>query len=225
VSFINTRAAECKINFKHVPDAKEDKALDSFKSGLSLCRFSQNHNSGLVFLGNLVLENDCSFHHDSYYEDQCTHYTDYCDLYPSDSYYCEARDEYCHRLSPEYYRELAASAAFSIASCVFFLFTFSIGIGILVTYSKFPKYGCSCCETPVVMINGQMVQMQTVATQGSTQHPNQLNGQPNPSFVLTQQPPVSNQPAVVQQTATPVTVAPSSDAGPPPYEFCKTGQT
>ena len=80
-------------------------------------------------------------------------------------------------------------------SCFFFLSTFAVGIGILVTYSKFPKYGCSCfVEPPVTMISGQMIQMQTATTQGSNQpfyvvqNAHQVNGQTNPSLLLTQQP-------------------------------------
>ena len=111
-------------------------------------------------------------------------------------------------------------------SCFFFLSTFAIGIGILVTYSKFPKYGCSCYEPSVIMINDQMVQMQTVTTQGQNQHfyvvqnPNQVNSQTHSTFVLTQPTQVVNQPVVVQQTAPPVTVPVTRPAWwlPPPYK-------
>jgi hypothetical protein len=148
-----------------------------------------------------------------YYGSQCKSFSQKCtdpDLLSdllSDQFDCGLKEHYC---------EMAASGYYSIASCVFFFFTFAIGIGILITYSKFPKYGGSCCPPPpVMMINGQMVQMRTVTTQ--------RDGQTYSSLVLTQQPNVANQPMLVQPTTLPVTVAISNDR-PPSYDFCSTRQ-
>ena len=76
-----------------------------------------------------------------------------------------------------------------------FLITLTIGLLILVTYSNFPS---SCYEPSVMMINDQMVPMQTVTTQGQNQHfyvvqnPNQVNSQ-----TLTQPTQVASQPVSV----------------------------
>ena len=68
---------------------------------------------------------------------------------------------------------------FDIACCVLFFVTTSIGIAILVLYSRFPKYGtcCPCCCPPLpqpqlMMMNGQVVQVATIAME-ATPGPNQ----------------------------------------------------
>ena len=80
-----------------------------------------------------------------------------------------------------------------------------------------------------MIISGEMTQMQTATTQGSNQqfyvvqNAHQVNGQTNPSLLLTQQPQTSNQSLAVLSTAPPVTVFQSDDQ-PLTYEFCNTGQ-
>ena len=115
------------------------------------------------------------------YEDQCQ----------------QGNDDYCRR---------AVSGPFTIATCVLFVVTTAIGVAILIAYSQFPKHGGSCCESqsPVMMLNGPIIPMQTVATSGPNQQLYMItnqDGQTNPSLVLTQQPPVVNQ--VREQSFTP----------------------
>ena len=80
-----------------------------------------------------------------------------------------------------------------------------------------------------MIINGQMIQMQTATAQGSNQqfyvvqNAQQVNGQTNPSLLLTQQPQTSSQPLAVLSTAPSVNVFQSDDQ-PPTYEFCNAGQ-
>ena len=54
--------------------------------------------------------------------------------------------------------------AFDVACTFFFLLAFGLGIGIIFAFSKLPRFGC-CCQTtqnPIVVVNGQTYQMQTI---------------------------------------------------------------
>ena len=104
---------------------------------------------------------------------------------------------------------------------------FGLGIGIIVTFSKFPHLGCCNQNTPVqqVIVNGQTYQMQTVQRLPNgqlviVQNPNA--GISNPNFVLTPQTvqyttetttvqQMVHQPAVVQPVQQQIDLPPSYD--------------
>ena len=154
------------------------------------------------------------------YERSCDDYTNWCDDdYYSNDYYCYKKDYYC---------KLAASGPFTLASTVFFLISFGVGIAILVTYSKFPKYGGLCCQprqpkVMMMMTNGQVVPMEAFALSPSAdmnqqlhvvQNMNEVNGPISPTSQQPSQTVI--QPAAVQPTVTlPVEI-------PPAYNTLKT---
>ena len=91
-----------------------------------------------------------------------------------DVYYCDFTSCIDHPYVCEdskYLCKEARSFPFAVSSSFFFLVTFSLGIAILVVFSRFPKYGC-CGPSPqvqpaVVNVNGQTYQMQITPNQSS----------------------------------------------------------
>ena len=93
----------------------------------------------------------------------------------SDYYYADFNDEdyqvFCDKDSYYYDSSLCKvvrSFIFAVTSCVIYFVTICLGVAIMVTYSKFPKYGCEgCCVSQahtkpiVVSVDGNMYQIQS----------------------------------------------------------------